>query len=166
MKLLRDKYHALLKEVAKLNEKGVQIRTIGEVELLPADVREPAAELEYKTRKNTTYTLNICVAYTSRLELVNASKKLLQATSDKSSLTVEDIDESLINRSLYLTSPPQLLIRTSGEVRLSDFLLFQVKKTLRSKIMVFSVLPKIRIRYKKLLIPYTDKKILYPDKVA
>ena len=138
MNLAREKFLSLLKEVKELNDRGVMIRFIGEVELLPPDVRQPAAELEYKTRQNEKYTLNICIAYTSRLEVVNASKKLLQATSDKSSLTVDDIDESLVNRSLYLTSPPQLLIRTSGEVRLSDFLLFQVCHNKSYSLWVFS----------------------------
>ena len=127
MRLAREKFLDLLAEVSRLNSKGVMIRIIGEVELLPPEVRQPAAELEHKTRQNSSYILNICIAYTSRLELLAASKKLLHATGEKSTLAPHDIDEALVRRSLYLSSPPQLLIRTSGEVRLSDFLLFQVE---------------------------------------
>ena len=130
MRLAREKFLELLREVSRLNSKGVMIRIIGEVELLPPEVRQPAAELEHKTRQNSQYILNICIAYTSRLELLAASKKLLQATGEKSTLAPNDIDEALVRRSLYLSSPPQLLIRTSGEVRLSDFLLFQVDPVL------------------------------------
>jgi ditrans,polycis-polyprenyl diphosphate synthase len=126
MNLFRNQVLKLLKEISELNSRGVMIRIIGEIELLPPNVRQPAAELEFKTRQNKKYILNICFAYTSRLELLSASKKLLEATNIKSSLNVEDIDERLVKRSLYLSSNPQLVIRTSGEVRLSDFLLFQV----------------------------------------
>ncbi|CBY19334.1 unnamed protein product [Oikopleura dioica] len=125
MTLAREKFLQLLSEQAKLKEKGVRIRMIGEIDLLPADVRQPAAELEQKTRNNNSYTLNICIAYTSRLECVNAAKKLLHAFETSKGLA---IDEQLVSKSMYLSSPPQLLIRTSGEARLSDFLLFQCQK--------------------------------------
>ena len=64
MNLARDKFLKLLKDVHRLHEKGVSIRMIGEVALLPMSVRQPAAELEAKTRHNTNYKLNICIAYT------------------------------------------------------------------------------------------------------
>ena len=60
----------------------------------------------------------------SRLELLDATKKILEeVTENKKGLSLNDLDENVVNRSLYLASTPQLLIRTSGEVRLSDFLL-------------------------------------------
>jgi len=129
MNLARDKFLKLLKDVHRLHEKGVSIRMIGEVALLPMSVRQPAAELEAKTRHNTNYKLNICIAYTSRLELLDATKRLLDEVSStrSKSLGVSDLDENLVNKSLYLTSTPDLLIRTSGEVRLSDFLLMQCR---------------------------------------
>jgi len=129
MKLAREKFLKLLKDVHRLHEKGVSIRMIGEVSLLPMSVRQPAAELEAKTRHNNKYKLNICIAYTSRLELLDATKKLLDEVSStrSKSLNLSDLDENLVNKSLYLTSTPDLLVRTSGEVRLSDFLLMQCK---------------------------------------
>ena len=59
MKLAREKFLELLKHVSKLEEKGVRIRMIGEVELLPPDVRQPAAELEHKTRRNSQAMSNL-----------------------------------------------------------------------------------------------------------
>ena len=60
----------------------------------------------------------------SRLELLDATKRLLEEVSEKKKgLNLDDLDEEIVNESLYLSSTPQLLIRTSGEVRLSDFLL-------------------------------------------
>ena len=60
----------------------------------------------------------------SRLELLDATKRLLEEVSEKKKgLNLDDLDEEIVNQSLYLSSTPQLLIRTSGEVRLSDFLL-------------------------------------------
>ena len=64
MRLAREKFLKLLKEAHRLHEKGVSIRMIGEVSLLPMSVRQPAAELEAKTRHNNKYKLNICIAYT------------------------------------------------------------------------------------------------------
>ena len=61
MKLAREKFLELLQNVAKLEEKGVRIRMIGEVELLPSDVRQPAAELEHKTRQNSKERLKIFI---------------------------------------------------------------------------------------------------------
>jgi len=126
MDLARQKFLELLKEINKLNEKGIRIRMIGEISLLPMSVRQPAAELELKTKNNSNYILNICLAYTSRLELLDATKRLLEEVSEKKKgLNLDDLDEEIVNQSLYLSSTPQLLIRTSGEVRLSDFLLMQ-----------------------------------------
>ena len=71
MNLARDKFQNLLKELHKLNEKGVAIRMIGEISLLPMSVRQPAAELEAKTKNNNNYILNICIAYTRNLLITN-----------------------------------------------------------------------------------------------
>jgi ditrans,polycis-polyprenyl diphosphate synthase len=71
MTLAREKFLQLLSEQAKLKEKGVRIRMIGEIDLLQADVRQPAAELEQKTRNNNSYTLNICIAYTRFVFILN-----------------------------------------------------------------------------------------------
>ena len=67
MALAREKFLALLKEINKLNEKGIRIRMIGEISLLPMSVRQPAAELELKTKNNSNYILNICLAYTRNI---------------------------------------------------------------------------------------------------
>ena len=61
MKLAREKFLELLQNVAKLEKKGVRIRMIGEVELLSSDVRQPAAELEHKTRQNSKERLKIFI---------------------------------------------------------------------------------------------------------
>ena len=71
MDLARDKFLELLKEINKLNEKGIRIRMIGEISLLPMSVRQPAAELELKTKNNSNYILNICLAYTRNISHKN-----------------------------------------------------------------------------------------------
>ena len=73
MALAREKFLALLKEINKLNEKGIRIRMIGEISLLPMSVRQPAAELELKTKNNSNYILNICLAYTRNISYTSDS---------------------------------------------------------------------------------------------
>ena len=76
MNLARSKFLDILKEIHQLNEQGVCIRMIGEMSLLPLSVRQPAAELELKTKHNTKYILNICIAYTRNRYLLCPRNKL------------------------------------------------------------------------------------------
>ncbi|ETE73978.1 Dehydrodolichyl diphosphate synthase [Ophiophagus hannah] len=96
-----------------LEKHGVCIRILGDLTLLPQDIQELIAKVVLATKHYNTCFLNIGFAYTSRQEISNAVK--------------DDVSESLIDKCLYsCKSPhPDILIRTSGEVRLSDFMLWQ-----------------------------------------
>lgn len=130
MELARQKFQRLLDEKEKLMEHGVCVRVIGNLGLIPEDIRRLIAEAMIITKNNNKAFLNVAFAYTSRDEITCAIKDILKGVND-SDLLSEDINEDLISKCLYTyNSPnPDLLIRTSGEVRLSDFLMWQVSNS-------------------------------------
>ncbi|KAI4501597.1 hypothetical protein M0802_003474 [Mischocyttarus mexicanus] len=130
MELARQKFRSLINEKEKLMENGVCVRIIGNLDLLPEDLRKLIAETIIITKNNNKAFLNIAFAYTSRDEMTYAIKDILKGISD-SDILPEDINEDLISKCLYTyNSPnPDLLIRTSGEIRLSDFLIWQVSNS-------------------------------------
>lgn len=127
MELARQKFQRLVDERDKLMEYSVRIRVIGNLSLLPQDVQELIAKAVVMTKNNDKTFLNVAFAYTAHDEMMNAVKSISLGVGD-GNLSPEDISENLIGQSLYLNeSPdPDLVIRTSGEVRFSDFLLWQL----------------------------------------
>jgi undecaprenyl diphosphate synthase len=109
---------------------GVRFRVLGEVELLPARVQAEFARTAEATAHNDKVILNLAVNYGSRGELVRAAKRLAQAVRD-GQLSLDDLDESAIEANLFTQGlpDPDLLIRTSGELRVSNFLLWQMAYT-------------------------------------
>jgi len=95
---------------------------------LPADVAARLRTLEDETRGHTAFTLNLAVSYGARSELANAARALAERARD-GALDVAAIDEAALGAELSLTSAPDLLVRTSGERRLSNFLLWQMAYT-------------------------------------
>ncbi|PIK50837.1 putative dehydrodolichyl diphosphate syntase complex subunit DHDDS [Apostichopus japonicus] len=126
MHLARQKFEKLLEEKNEIMKHGVCIRVLGDLTLLPKDVQEVVADAMYISRNNTRAILNVCMAYTARHEITNAFKEVSWGVS-KGLLKPSDISEEVLEKCFYTShSPdPDLLIRTSGEVRLSDFLLWQ-----------------------------------------
>ncbi|XP_041463127.1 dehydrodolichyl diphosphate synthase complex subunit DHDDS-like [Lytechinus variegatus] len=126
MELARKKFLRLLEEKDQIMKHGVCVRVIGDLDLLPRDVQEVVAEAMFISRDNTRATLNVCLAYTSRQEMANAVKEVALGV-EEGILFPSDVSEELIEQCLYTNrcKDPELLVRTSGEVRLSDFLLWQ-----------------------------------------
>jgi undecaprenyl diphosphate synthase len=118
---------ALQRELDSLHQNNVQLRFIGARERLRARLLEKIEGAEAKTRGNTGLTLNVAVSYGGRWDTVNAARSLAERVAD-GSLKAADIDEQLIAQSLALAgSPdPDLLIRTGGEQRISNFLLWNL----------------------------------------
>jgi ditrans,polycis-polyprenyl diphosphate synthase len=106
---------------------GVCIRVLGDLELLPTDIQQSVAKAVVLTRDNTKAYLNVCFAYTSRHEMATSMRVLAEGV-EQGLILPSDVSEELLERCLYTgDSPaPDLVIRTSGEIRLSDFLLWQV----------------------------------------
>jgi undecaprenyl diphosphate synthase len=117
-------------DVADLNARNVKIRVIGRRDDLPADICALLSEAETTTAKNTGLTLVIAFNYGGRDEIVRASQILARQVLE-GKLNADDLREEHINQRLDTAGlpDPDLLIRTSGEVRLSNFLLWQLAYT-------------------------------------
>jgi undecaprenyl diphosphate synthase len=117
----------LRSERRELQDNGIRLNTIGQTERLPEDVRQALNETMDQTRGNHGMTLNLALSYGGRAELVRAVQ-LLARDVREGRLTPEAIDEETIAQRLYTAAQPDpdLLIRTSGEMRISNFLLWQI----------------------------------------
>ncbi len=117
----------LAKEIDELDENGVQIIVSGNLENVDKSTVKRIKEIEEKTKNNQTICLNVAFDYGSRQEIVDAVKKIIVSTEDKK-INLDQIDEALISQNLYQPQvpDPDLLIRTAGELRLSNFLLWQL----------------------------------------
>ncbi len=123
MKLL-DEY--LEKETAELIKKDVKIIISGNLEKLSHATKEKIFAIENQTKNNRSLTLNVAFSYGSRHEIVDAAKKIALKVS-QGEIKVDDINEKLFCQNLYNPQipDPELLIRTAGDLRLSNFLLWQ-----------------------------------------
>jgi undecaprenyl diphosphate synthase len=125
MRLLR---HYLKEEVPTLNKNNVRLEYIGRLHELPAEVQERMEWARAATAGNSGLRLTLALNYSARLELVDAFQALAQAAAQNGGLAHFEIDEDAVSRHLYTRHlpDPDLVIRTSGEMRLSNFLLWQV----------------------------------------
>jgi len=118
---------SLNKELKSLNKNNIRFKTIGNLERFPKKVASYLKEVTKETQGNNRMTLTLALNYGARKEIVNA----IQAIGDKvknNLISLKNIDESVINQHLYTHYLPDvdLLIRTSGEKRISNFLLWQI----------------------------------------
>lgn len=118
---------SLIKEAEELFTKGIRMHVIGEIETLPELVREQLMNVVELTKNNTTSNLILALSYGSQKEILKAVKEIAQDVKD-GKLEVNEIDENVFESHLYTKDipPVDLLIRTSGEVRISNFLLWQI----------------------------------------
>jgi tritrans,polycis-undecaprenyl-diphosphate synthase [geranylgeranyl-diphosphate specific] len=125
MTLLEKKLQDFQREPA-IEKNRVRIRVIGRLEYLSDSIREEIRKVEAQTRHYDNFHLNIAVSYGGRAEIVDAVRKIVQQY-ERGELKLEEIDENVIARNLYTEGmpDPDLIIRTSGEERLSGFLLWQ-----------------------------------------
>lgn len=114
------------KEVSALNEKGVRINAIGRLHELPSLQRDEIYRAMAATRNNTGLVLNLAVNYGGHAELVDVVRAVAQRVK-AGELAPEEIDEAVVSNHLYTAGLPDLdlVIRTAGELRLSNFLLWQ-----------------------------------------
>ena len=123
----------MLAEVDELNDEGVRVMTIGDASALPAETRDAFAEAWDLTKDNDGMTLVIAVNYGSRQEIAQAANRAAQEALRRFRETGEAcvVDEDMLQSFLYTSDipDPELLIRTSGEMRVSNFLLWQLAYT-------------------------------------
>ncbi len=120
----------LQRELRSLEEEKVQIRFLGDLQALPEKLQELIDEATARTKENTGIRFNVCTNYGGRHELILAAKKLAEH-SVKGLIDPSQIDEVMFEKELFTAGEkdPDLLIRTSGERRLSNFLLWQLAYT-------------------------------------
>jgi undecaprenyl diphosphate synthase len=117
----------IAQEAEELRSRGVSVRMLGDLDRLAASARAAVDRIESTTAGGGQLALNICLSYSSRAELARAARHLA-ARVGRGELTAESITEADIAAELYTAKwpDPDLLIRTSGELRLSNFLLWQL----------------------------------------
>jgi undecaprenyl diphosphate synthase len=120
----------LKKELKTLMEDGVRLTAIGQTDKLPKPVAELLASVEEKTRYNTKMTLILALSYSGRSEIVEAITALCGDLQNRK-ISVEELSETFFSNYLYTSAipDPDLMIRTSGEVRISNFFLWQLAYT-------------------------------------
>ena len=130
LEILYDLYVSGLDEISKdprIHDRGVKVQVVGRLEMLPTRVRESIENAENLTSQYSDFTFTVCLAYGGREEIVDAVKSV--ATDYASgSLDINSINSSEITKRMYAAElpDPDLVIRTSGEERISNFLLWQI----------------------------------------
>lgn len=125
MNLFKENFESIAKD-KKIHKHEVRIKAVGKLELLPENVREAIKMAEEATIDYNKRLVNIAIGYDGRLEIVDAIKKIAGDVKE-GKMNPEDINEKSVNENLYTAglADPNLIIRTSGEERLSGFLLWQ-----------------------------------------
>ncbi|MCG2882958.1 MAG: polyprenyl diphosphate synthase [Candidatus Nanopusillus sp.] len=128
LKLLKEKLK-MIREDKRIIENKVKIKVIGRTNLLPDDVQKEIKLVEDLTKNNSNYYFNLAVIYGSRQEIIDGIKKLFEDFK-KGIIDINNLDESLFMKYLYFGDEipypePDLIIRTSGEHRISNYLLYQ-----------------------------------------
>ena len=125
MKLFVKNFKRLV-DHEKIHKNEVKVKVVGKTELIPESVREAIKEAEDATAHYDKRLFNIAIGYDGRLEIIDSFKKIIRQVQ-AGEITIDDVDEELVSKNLYTggLDDPNLIIRTSGEERLSGFLLWQ-----------------------------------------
>lgn len=125
MKLFQNNFEGIASN-PKIHKNKVRIKAVGQLELLPENVRNAIKIAEESTATYDKRLVNIAIGYDGRMEIIDAIKKIAKEVME-GKVNLEDINEDSVNKNLYTAGleDPNLIIRTSGEERLSGFLLWQ-----------------------------------------
>ena len=117
----------LKKEIDEIHQESIKIKFIGDLSPFPKNLKSVLSSSEALTRKNKSFTLNVCVNYGGRQEIVKVAQEIAKK-SLSGEINPGEVNEELINSELLTqgVNDPELLIRTSGEKRISNFLLWQL----------------------------------------
>lgn len=125
--LMRLLISSLKKELDTLQKNNIRLNCIGNIDMLPDSAKKVLLAVMEKTKNNNRMTLTLALSYGSREELLNAVKTICDKVKNNI-ISIDALDESIINQHLYTHNLPDvdLVIRTSGEHRISNFLLWQI----------------------------------------
>ncbi|HIP32253.1 MAG TPA: isoprenyl transferase [Crocinitomicaceae bacterium] len=110
-------------EVEELSKQGVRLRTIGDLDALPSSAKIKMLEAQEQTKSNSKIDLILALSYSSRWEITRAIKNIVDAKIPANKITEELVNEYLCTKDI---PDPELLVRTSGEIRVSNFLMWQI----------------------------------------
>ena len=113
-----------LKDDERLEKEGIRINVIGRIKMFPEDIYQKMLDIMEKTKNNDKFIVNFAMAYSGRIEVIDAVKKIAEQL-EQGKLNVEDINEEVFEKNLYMSDEPDLIIRTGGDRRTSNFLNYQ-----------------------------------------
>ena len=123
MDIFRRNFRRLEKD-KQITESGIRVNVIGRLWLFPKDIQEMMHKVMEKTKHNKDYIANFAMAYGGQEEVIDATKRIAQKIKE-GSIEVDDINQEVFRQYLYTSDEPDLIIRTGGEQRTSNFLAFQ-----------------------------------------
>ena len=123
MNLVRNAFNTFGDD-PRVKEYGVKVNVIGRYHLFPKDVVDAVNKVVSETKHNNKFVLNFAAAYGGREEITDTMKKIAEKVAN-GELNPDDINESVVQENLYIQSEPDLIIRTGGEKRTSNFLMWQ-----------------------------------------
>jgi len=124
MNLAVEKLNLMMEKNDIIDQLGICVRIAGNISLLPPNVQEIMEKAVEYSKNNTRAVLNICFAYNSHEEILHSIKAIAQKVQE-GLLSPSDVNIEQLENHMYIKNPPDLLVRTSGEIRLSNFLLWQ-----------------------------------------
>ena len=123
MKIFSQEFEKL-KYDKRVDENKIRINFIGRIWMFPKEIQEKMNYLMEKTRHYNNYIINFAMAYGGREEVIDATKKILEQI-EQGKLNIDQVNEETFSRNLYMNDEPDLIIRTGGEKRTSNFLVWQ-----------------------------------------
>ncbi|MBN1156692.1 di-trans,poly-cis-decaprenylcistransferase [Candidatus Woesearchaeota archaeon] len=123
MGLFREQFKRLYND-PRIDRERVKVNFIGKTELFPKDVQQMATKLQKRTKRHENYRINFAFGYGGRTEIADAARRIAEKVK-KGKIKIKDIDEETMRENLYLSSYPDIIIRTGGEKRISNFLIYQ-----------------------------------------
>ena len=124
MDTFKKEFDNIMNKDSIIHKKNIRINFIGRIEMFPEDVHSRMKKLMEMTADYSDFVVNFAMAYGGRAEIIDATKKIASAVKD-GKLDIDEINDEVFKKNLYMSSDPDLIIRTSGEHRISGFLLYQ-----------------------------------------
>ncbi len=121
---LFQKFFTKLENDGRLEKQNIRVNFIGRIHLFPQELYQKMLSVMKKTKDNKTYTVNFALAYGGQEEIVDAVKQIGRDL-EAGKITADTINKEIIEKNLYISSQPDLIIRTGGEQRTSNFLVWQ-----------------------------------------
>ena len=123
MKIFKETFDELVDD-PEINDNGIKINFMGSLHLLPENIQEAIKVLEENTKNNSNYLVNIALAYGGRNEIIDAARRIAMAVKE-GKIKPSEVNNKLFEKHLYTSDEPDMIIRTGGEKRSSNFMCYQ-----------------------------------------